>query len=226
MLTRPSPRVFVLLLAIFQAGMTTVFSEDGVAIPVSVIMLGEGNIVTQVMTEEKHGYSAVQIGYEKVPERKLSKAEIGHLAKSECPPMRHLQEFRVKPEVAAEYQVGQQLQPSDMFEAGAMVDVKGRSVGKGFAGTIKRHGFSRGPMTHGSKNHRIPGSIGMGTDPGRVLPGKPMAGKMGNAMVKERKLEVIKIDEELGCMLVKGSIPGKPGVMCRITPAKIVGSNV
>jgi large subunit ribosomal protein L3 len=94
------------------------------------------------------------------------------------------------------------------------------------AGTIKRHGFSRGPMTHGSKNHRIPGSIGMSATPARVLPGKKMAGKMGNVMAKERKLQVVKVDEELGCMLIRGSTPGKPGGMLRITPAKIVGKNV
>lgn len=210
-----------------KAGMTMIYSEEGSALPVTVIVLEDGaNVVTEKMTEDKHGYSAVQVGYNVTADKHMNKPEAGHLAKNGLSNLRSLAEFRVASDEAQKYEIGQKLVASEMFNEGDLVDVRGKSTGKGFQGTVKRHGFSRGPMAHGSKNHRKPGSIGMSATPARVLPGKKMAGKMGNKMVKARKLKVVKVDDELGVVLVKGSVPGKPGSTVRVTPAKIVGVNV
>eukprot|EP00898_Chlorokybus_atmophyticus_P006631 jgi/Chlat1/696/Chrsp104S01169 len=207
-----------------KAGMTQIFTEAGLAVPVTVIALGEGNVVTQVKTPETDGYSAVQVGYKEVAERKLTRPEIGHLKKSESPPLRYLAEWRLK--AVDSFTLGQQLKAEELFKAGDLVDVSGTSIGKGFQGAIKRHNFHRGPMSHGSKSHRELGSTGPGTTPGRVYPGKKEAGQMGNEQVKVRKLEVIRVDSENRCILVKGAVPGKPGNLLRISPAKIVGKNI
>eukprot|EP00241_Pyramimonas_parkeae_P011015 CAMPEP_0114245862 /NCGR_PEP_ID=MMETSP0058-20121206/12139_1 /TAXON_ID=36894 /ORGANISM="Pyramimonas parkeae, CCMP726" /LENGTH=261 /DNA_ID=CAMNT_0001358977 /DNA_START=225 /DNA_END=1010 /DNA_ORIENTATION=- len=207
-----------------KAGMTQVFTEAGKVVPVTVISVGDGNHVTMVKTGETDGYNAVQVGYNLSKEKHLTKPELGHLGKSECPPLRHLGEFRVKSTEG--FEAGQKLDWASMFSEGDLVDVQGTSVGKGFQGGIKRHNFKRGLMSHGSKSHREHGSTGPGSTPGRIYPGTKEPGQMGNKTVKERKLTVVKVDAENNCVLVKGSVPGKPGNLLRITPAKMVGKNV
>lgn len=207
-----------------KLGMMSFFQEDGNVIPVTVIGFREGNIVTQVKTKSTDGYNSVQVGYRRVRDRKLKKPELGHLEKSGVIPLRHLQEFRLAS--VEEFSPNQKLQFSELFQEGDLVDIKGVTIGKGFQGGIKRWNFKRGPMTHGSKSHRQLGSIGAGTTPGRVYPGKKMPGRMGGTNTKIRKLKVVKIDSDLNVVMIKGSLPGKPGNLLRITPAKIVGKNI
>lgn len=207
-----------------KVGMMTYFTEVGEAIPVTVIGFREGNVVTQVKTDLTDGYNAVQIGYRRVRERKLTKPELGHLSKAEAVALRHLQEFRLTS--VENFEPGQQLKIDEVFKEGDLVDVSGNSIGKGFQGGIKRHNFKRGPMTHGSKSHRQLGSIGAGTTPGRVYPGKKMPGRLGGTKTKIRKLKIIKVDTELRTLMVKGAVPGKAGNLLRIAPAKIVGINI
>jgi large subunit ribosomal protein L3 len=202
-----------------KLGMTQIFDETGVAIPVTVVQAGPCT-VTQVKTAQTDGYAAVQLGFGAVAEKALNKPELGHLAKANAQPLRHLQEYRL--DNAAEFELGQQIK-ADTFEAGQIVDVIGTSIGRGFAGYQKRHNFKRGPMAHGSKNHRLPGSTGAGTTPGRVYPGKRMAGQLGNARVTVRKLTVVRVDAERNLLLIKGALPGKPGALLNIVPAKTVG---
>lgn len=206
-----------------KAGMTQIFTGEGVSIPVTVISIADGNMVTMVKTGDTDGYTAVQIGYGISKEKHLNKPELGHLAKSGVPPLRHLTEFRVAS--VDGYEAGQQLDVTAMFQEGDLLDVQGTSVGKGFQGGIKRHNFKRGLMTHGSKSHREHGSTGPGSSPGRVYPGSKGQGQMGNVTVKERKMQVVRVDVENNCILVKGSVPGKPGGLLRLTPAKLVGKN-
>jgi len=202
-----------------KLGMTQVFDETGKAIPVTVIQAGPC-IVTQVKTTQTDGYSAVQVGYGDVSQKALTKPELGHLAKSGASPLRHLHEYRF--DRSAEFELGQQLK-ADAFEVGQIVDVIGTSIGRGFAGYQKRHNFKRGPMAHGSKNHRAPGSTGAGTTPGRVYPGKRMAGRLGGGQVTIRKLTVVRVDAERNLLLIKGAVPGKPGALLNIVPATLVG---
>lgn len=202
-----------------KLGMTQVFDDEGRAIPVTVVQAGPCT-VTQVKTQETDGYSAIQVGYGEVAQKALSKPELGHLAKAEAPPLRHLKEFRISD--VSSYELGQAL-TVDLFENGQLVDVIGTSIGKGFAGYQKRHNFRRGPMSHGSKNHRLPGSTGAGTTPGRVYPGKRMAGRLGGAQVTVRKLTVVRVDAERNLLLIKGAVPGKTGAFLTIEPATIVG---
>lgn len=203
-----------------KLGMTQVFDEAGVAIPVTVVQAGPCT-VTQVKTQQTDGYSAIQLGYGEVKPKALNKPLLGHLAKSSAPVLRHLREYRL--DDVGEYTLGQEIK-ADIFSAGQMVDVVGKSIGRGFAGNQKRHNFGRGPMSHGSKNHRAPGSIGAGTTPGRVYPGKKMAGRLGGKRVTIRKLTVVKVDPERNILLIKGAIPGKAGALLNILPANIVGS--
>ncbi len=217
-----------------KLGMTQVFeAETGVAIPVTVVQAGPC-VVTQIKTEQTDGYTAVQIGYgeaknktrqlntkePKEVNRYLTNAQQGHLVKSGGTPLRHLREYRV--DDTGNFELGQQIKVN-LFEAGQLVDITGKSIGKGFAGYQKRHNFRRGPMAHGSKNHRLPGSTGPGTTPGRVYPGKKMAGHLGNVLVTTRKLKIVRIDAERNLLLIKGTIPGKSGTLISIAPAKIVG---
>ena len=203
-----------------KLGMTQIFSqEDGTSIPVTIVQAGPCP-VTQVKTPETDGYNAVQIGYLPVKEKAISKAEIGHLKKSETDPLRHLKEYRV--DDASAFSLGTPIK-ADIFTAGELVDVAGQSIGRGFAGYQKRHNFRRGNMTHGSKNHRLPGSTGAGTTPGRVYPGKRMAGQYGATQVTIRRLTVVRVDTEQNLLLIKGALPGKPGTLLSITPAKTVG---
>jgi large subunit ribosomal protein L3 len=203
-----------------KLGMTQVFDEAGKAIPVTVIQAGPCT-VTQVKTKATDGYSAIQVGFKEVAPKALNKPELGHLAKSNSAPVRHLKEYRL--DNSGEFELGQQI-TVDRFAAGQIVDVVGTSIGRGFAGYQKRHNFKRGPMAHGSKNHRLPGSTGAGTTPGRVYPGKRMAGQMGNVQVTVRKLTVIRVDADRNLLLIKGAVPGKPGALVNILPATIVGA--
>ncbi|CAJ1972953.1 unnamed protein product [Sphenostylis stenocarpa] len=207
-----------------KLGMMSYFQPDGEVVPVTVVGFKEGNIVTQIKTEATDGYNAVQVGYRRVRDRKLTKPEIGHLEKVGAIPMRHLQEFRLQ--TVDQFDLNQRLVLDELFEEGDLVDVSGTTIGKGFQGGIKRHNFKRGPMSHGSKSHRQLGSIGAGTTPGRVYKGKKMPGRMGGTKRKIRKLKIVKIDKDLNVVMIKGALPGKPGNLLRITPAKIVGKNI
>lgn len=204
-----------------KLGMTQVFDESGLAIPVTVVQAGPCP-VTQIKTAHTDGYTAVQIGYGSTTEKALTRPELGHLKKSDSTPLRHLHEYRLTD--VSEYELGQNIS-AEQFSEGQLVDVSGTSIGRGFAGYQKRHNFKRGPMSHGSKNHRQPGSTGAGTTPGRIYPGKKMAGQMGNVKVKVRKLTVVRVDTERNVLLIKGSVPGKPGALLSIQPATIVGEN-
>jgi large subunit ribosomal protein L3 len=188
-----------------KLGMTQFFTEDGARIAVTVIQAGPCP-VSQVKTEADHGYDAVQLAYEEVPERKLSKPERGHLAKNAIAPHRHLHEFRGTFELSAGEVV-----TVEGFEPGDAIKVSGRSKGKGFAGTIKRHGFSRGPVSHGSHNVRAPGSIGQSATPSRVIKGVRMAGHMGAVNRTQRGLQVLDRDVERNLLLVTGTVPGPTG---------------
>ncbi|XP_061372456.1 large ribosomal subunit protein uL3c [Gastrolobium bilobum] len=207
-----------------KLGMMSYFEEDGVVVPVTVVGFKEGNIVTQIKSEATDGYNAVQVGYRRLRDRKLTKPEMGHLQKVGAIPMRHLQEFRLQS--VDGFDPNQRLIFDEIFKEGDLVDVSGTTIGKGFQGGIKRHGFKRGPMSHGSKSHRQLGSIGAGTTPGHVYKGKKMPGRMGGKKRKIRKLKIVKIDNDLNVVMIKGAVPGKPGNLLRITPAKIVGKNI
>ena len=199
-----------------KIGMTQIFDETGNIIPVTVLKIGPC-VITQVKTVLTDGYNAIQIGYGNVSTKSLTQPELGHLQKSNIQPLKYLKEFRVNnPE---EFQVGQILNV-EAFDSGQLVDITGKSSGKGFSGLQKRHNFTRGPMTHGSKNHRLPGSIGMGTGPGRVLPGKKMAGQLGNKITNIKKLKIVQVNAEENILVVKGSVPGKPGNLLSIISSK------
>jgi large subunit ribosomal protein L3 len=199
-----------------KIGMTQIFDESGNIIPVTILKVGPC-VITQVKTQAKNGYDSIQIGYGNVSSKSLTQPELGHLQKSNIQPLKYLKEFRVNEE--SEFKIGQILNV-DSFLPGQLVNIRGKSIGKGFSGHQKRHNFTRGPMTHGSKNHRAPGSIGMGTTPGRVLPGKKMAGQLGNKITTIKKLEVIQIDSEENILVIKGSVPGKPGNLLSIVPSE------
>jgi large subunit ribosomal protein L3 len=188
-----------------KLGMTQFFTEDGARIAVTVIEAGPCP-VSQVKNRSDYGYDAVQLAFEEVPERKLSKPERGHLAKNGIAPHRHLHEFRGAFELSAGEVV-----TVEGFEPGDAIKVSGRSKGKGFAGTIKRHGFSRGPVSHGSHNVRAPGSIGQSATPSRVIKGVRMAGHMGHANITQRGLQVLDRDVERNLLLVSGAVPGPTG---------------
>ena len=202
-----------------KLGMSQLFDDQGRAVPVTLIEAGPCRI-TQLKSADTDGYAAVQIGFELIREKLINKPSKGHLSKSGDDLLRHLREYRV--ENSDEFKLGAAITVDD-FEKGQKVDVSGDTMGRGFAGYQKRHGFSRGPMSHGSKNHRLPGSTGAGTTPGRVYPGKRMAGRMGGKKVTTRGLEILKIDTNHNLLVVKGSVPGKPGSLLNIRPAKRVG---
>lgn len=188
-----------------KVGMTRIFDESGKVIPVTVIEAGPC-FVTQKKTEEKDGYSAIQIGFEETAQHKMTRPEWMRLKKVELPPLRHLRELRMSD--VSQYEVGQKLL-ADVFKAGDHVDVMGISKGHGFAGVVKRHSFSGGPKTHGqSDRHRRAGSIGSGTTPGRVYKGMRMAGRMGNQSATIQNLQVVMVDTERNLILVRGPVPG------------------
>ena len=198
-----------------KIGMTQIFDESGNIIPVTILKVGPC-IITQIKTEMKDGYNAIQVGYSNTSNKSLTQPELGHLQKSNIQPLKYLKEFRV--ETVDDFEVGQVLNV-DLLSVNQLVNIKGKTIGKGFSGLQKRHNFTRGPMTHGSKNHRAPGSIGMGTTPGRVLPGKKMAGQLGNKLTTIKKLKVIQLSSEENILIIKGSVPGKPGNLLSITPS-------
>jgi large subunit ribosomal protein L3 len=192
--------------------MTQIFTEDGNANPVTIIKVGPCT-VTQIKTTATDGYNSIQLGYQKVSRQKLTKPELGHLDKANIVPLKYLKEYPI--DNVEDFTLGQIIDVQN-FKEGQFVDVTGKSIGKGFAGTVKRHNYTRGPMTHGSKNHRAPGSIGAGTTPGRVIPGKKMAGRLGGSKVTVKNLEIIKIDSKENLLIVKGAVPGKPGNLLSI----------
>lgn len=200
-----------------KIGMTQIFDESGNIIPVTILKVGPCTI-TQIKTTLKDGYDSIQIGYGNVPFNALNQSQIGHLQKSKIQPLKYLKEFRLTKNINL-FEVGQILNV-DSFEVGQLVNIRGKSIGKGFSGLQKRHNFTRGPMTHGSKNHRAPGSIGMGTTPGRVLPGKKMSGQLGNKITTVKKLKIIQTNKNENILVVNGSVPGKTGNLLSIVPSK------
>jgi large subunit ribosomal protein L3 len=199
-----------------KIGMTQIFDAEGLSVPVTVVQLGE-NIVTKTYDVKKNGYTAVQIGGFKVKERKLNKPAMGQFAKNSLPPMEPVREFRV--EDASGFTVGDAVDVEALLQEGMLVDVRGRSIGKGFQGTIKRYNHARGPMSHGSKFHRSMGSIGAGTTPGRVFKGLHMPGQMGNVNTCVRHLKVVRVDKAKQLVLVRGAVPGCEGGVLVITPS-------
>ena len=201
-----------------KVGMTQIFAEDGNANPVTVIKVGPC-VVTQIKTMSTDGYNAIQIGYQSVPKHKLTKPELGHLAKTNTGPLKYLKEYPI--DNVEDFSLGQTIDVQN-FAEGQFVDVTGKSIGKGFAGNMKRHNFTRGPMSHGSKNRRAPGSIGQGSTPGRVYPGKKMAGRLGGKKTTVARLEILKVDAKENLLIVKGAVPGKPGNLLNIKPTNRV----
>ena len=195
-----------------KIGMTQIFDESGKVIPVTVIEAGPC-VVAQVKTEETDGYTAVQLGFGDVKEKKLTKPAKGHFTKVNVTPKKYLREFRL--DSVEGMTVGQELK-ADVFAAGDKLDIQGTSKGKGFQGVIKRHGQHRGPMGHGSMYHRRPGSMGPTSTPGRVFKGKKLPGHMGVETVTIQNLEVVKVDLDKNVILVKGSVPGAKGAVLKI----------
>ncbi len=187
-----------------KVGMTQIFDETGASIPVTVLQAGPC-VVTQVKTEENDGYNAIQVGFADVREKLVNSPRRGQFDKAEVPYKRFLREFRF--DNAAEYEVKQEIK-ADIFSVGDHVDATAISKGKGYQGAIKRHGQSRGPMTHGSKYHRHAGSNGAASDPSKVFKGKKMPGQMGHVRVTVQNLEIVRVDAENNLLLVKGSVPG------------------
>jgi large subunit ribosomal protein L3 len=197
-----------------KLGMTQIFTEQGTVVPVTVVQVGPV-VVTQVKNIENDAYNAIQVGFGEVKEKSLNKPKLGHLAKANVL-KKHLREFRM--DSVEGYTVGQEIK-ADIFSAGDVIDVTGISKGKGFQGPIKRHGYSRGPESHGSRYHRRPGSMGAASDPGRVFKGKKLAGHMGSERVTIQNLDVVKVDAENNLILVKGAIPGAKGALITIKQA-------
>ena len=196
-----------------KQGMTRVFLDDGTVEPVSVVEAGPC-VVTQIKTRQRHGYQAIQIGYEEA--KKINQPEAGHLKRGT--PLRHLREFRV--DDLGDAQIGQRIDVA-VFQPGDMVDIIGISKGKGFAGGMKRHHFAGGPKTHGQSDRaRAPGSIGAGTSPGRVFKGTPMAGHMGYRRVTAVNLKVVHVDQERNLLLVRGAVPGAKNGMLVIKESR------
>ncbi len=203
-----------------KVGMTQIFNEDGNLIPVTVLKAGPC-VVTQIKTVENDGYKAVQVGFSDIREKLLNKPEKGQYDKAGVSYKRYLREFKF--EDAENYEVSQEIK-ADIFEAGDKVDVTAISKGKGFQGAIKRHGQSRGPMTHGSKYHRHAGSNGAASDPSKVFKGKKMPGQMGHVQVTVQNLEVVRVDAENDLLLVRGSVPGPKKSLVTIREAvKAIG---
>ena len=201
-----------------KVGMTQIFDESGTAFPVTILKAGLCK-VSQIKTVTTNGYDAIQLAYGEEKFENLNKPSQGHLKKIGDQGFKSFGEFRVKqPE---EFKLGQVINV-ETFTKGEKVRVTGTSIGKGFAGNQKRHNFSRGPMTHGSKNHRLPGSIGAGSTPGRVYPGKKMAGHLGNETVTLKNTEVLYVNSTDNLLVVKGSVPGKKNAMLKIQSQKVV----
>jgi large subunit ribosomal protein L3 len=201
-----------------KVGMMRIFTDDGDSIPVTVLDVSN-NRVTQIKTPETDGYSAVQVTFGQRRASRVTKAAAGHLAKAGVEAGTVLKEFRVESAKASEMKAGDVV-PVGLFEAGQKVDVQGVTIGKGYAGTIKRHHFSSGRATHGnSRSHNVPGSIGMAQDPGRVFPGKRMTGHLGDATRTVQNLEIARVDAERQLLLVKGAVPGAKNGQVIVSPA-------
>nr|QVY58157.1 50S ribosomal protein L3 [Eucheuma denticulatum] len=195
-----------------KIGMTQLFNNTGLSIPVTILQVGPC-MITYIKTIQSNQYQSIQLGYLEVNTNKLTKPEMGHLNKAGVPPLKYLKEYKVNS--SQNFKIGQIITVNE-FKVGSLVNVSGLSIGKGFTGYQKRHNFSRGPMSHGSKNHRQPGSIGAGTTPGRVFPGKKMAGRMGYEKVTIKNLQIVDINTNEHLIVVKGAIPGKAGNLISI----------
>ena len=195
-----------------KVGMTQIFDNEGHAIPVTVLLVGPNKVV-QIKTNDVDGYSAIQLGFGDVKEKHMIKPKKGHFDKFDLDYMKHLKEFRL--EDISEYKIGQELN-ADLFLEGDIVDVQGTTKGKGFQGVIKRHGQSRGPMSHGSRYHRRVGSMGASATPSRVVKGKKLPGHMGHVTRTISNLTVVKVDTDKNVILVKGSVPGPKGAILKI----------
>lgn len=206
-----------------KVGMTRVFTEQGVSVPVTVLEMLP-NRVTQVKSKDTDGYSAVQVTFGQKKANHVNKAAAGHFAKAGVEAGRGLQEFALAEEKLTDLKIGDEVTVA-IFEAGQLVDVTGTSKGKGFSGTIKRHNFGAQRTSHGnSRSHRVPGSIGMNQDPGRVFPGKRMAGQYGNTTSTVQCLEVVRVDVERNLLLVKGAVPGAANGDVVVRPSVKVGA--
>ncbi|HMN22829.1 MAG TPA: 50S ribosomal protein L3 [Ottowia sp.] len=207
-----------------KVGMMRLFTDDGVSVPVTVVDVSN-NRVTQVKTQENDGYVALQVTFGARKASRVTKPQAGHLAKAGVEAGEITREFRVDGDVAGKYAAGSTLPVTELFAVGQKVDVQGTSIGKGFAGTIKRHNFGAQRATHGnSRSHRVPGSISMAQDPGRVFPGKKMTGHMGDDTVTTQNLDVIRIDEARQLLLIKGAVPGSRGGFVTVRPAIKAGA--
>ena len=201
-----------------KVGMMRIFTDDGDAIPVTVLDVSN-NRVTQVKTVDNDGYAALQVAYGARKASRVTKPEAGHLAKAGVQAGTVMKEFRVSADVASQYAPGASV-PVTLFAVGQTVDVQGTSIGKGFAGTIKRHNFKSQRASHGnSRSHNVPGSISMAQDPGRVFPGKKMTGHMGDETVSVQNLDVIRVDEARQLLMVKGAVPGSKNGHVVVRPA-------
>ncbi len=202
-----------------KVGMSRIFTEDGESIPVTLLFVSN-NRIGQIKTTESDGYNAVQVAFGQRRRSRVNKSAAGHLAKAGIEAGEILKEFRVEADEAAAMSAGEIIVLDKVFQVGDLVRVRGKSKGKGFAGTIKRHNFNSGRASHGnSRSHNVPGSIGMSQDPGRVFPGKRMCGQMGNVNVTTSNLEIIRIDADRGVLFVKGAVPGARDGIVFITPA-------
>ena len=201
-----------------KVGMTRVFTDDGASIPVTVLEVVP-NRVTQIKTIASDGYTSLQVAHGERRASRINKALTGHYAKAGVAAGAGIKEFNVSDDVLSTYQVGGNV-TVEIFSAGQLVDVTGTSIGKGFAGAIKRHHFSSNRASHGnSKSHNVPGSIGMAQDPGRVFPGKRMPGHLGDVKVTTQNLEIVRVDAERNLLLIKGAIPGSKGGNVVVRPA-------
>jgi large subunit ribosomal protein L3 len=208
-----------------KVGMMRVFTDDGDAVPVTVVDVSD-NRVAQVKTQAVDGYDALQIAFGKRRASRVTKPEAGHLAKAGVVAGEILKEFRVAADVAAQYSAGGLIAAGAVFVPGQKVDVQGTSIGKGFAGTIKRHNFKSQRASHGnSRSHNVPGSISMAQDPGRVFPGKKMSGHMGDETVTTQNLDIVRVDEVRQLLMIKGAVPGSNGGFVTVCPAVKVKSN-
>lgn len=202
-----------------KVGMTRIFTDDGQTVPVTVVDVSN-NRVTQIKTAETDGYTSVQVAFGKRRATRVNKAAAGHFAKAGVEAGEVLREFRVDAEKLAQFKAGDVISAASVFAVGQKVDVTGTSIGKGFAGAIKRHNFSSNRASHGNSiSHNSPGSIGMAQDPGRVFPGKRMTGHMGDETVTTQNLDVIRVDEARQLLLIKGAIPGAKGGFVTVRPA-------
>lgn len=202
-----------------KVGMMRLFTDDGESIPVTVVDVSN-NRVTQVKTQENDGYTALQVTFGSRKASRVTKPQAGHLAKAGVEAGEIVREFRVTEETAGQYAAGAAVPVAGLFAAGQKVDVQGTSIGKGYAGTIKRHNFSSQRASHGnSRSHNVPGSIGMAQDPGRIFPGKRMTGHMGDETVTSQNLDVVRVDEARQLLLIKGAVPGSKGGFVTVRPA-------